>query len=233
MTSPTTVAVLSDDRLFAEGLGRILGDDPLVTVIGIADEKPSAGRRQFHGVQVLLVDSRTDGALAAWAALRRPDGPKAIFVAAPGDDAWSQQALSAGARGVLTRGAAPSDLLQAVRVVHEGGMWAPRRVMAQCIERLSGGAPPSRPDLEAPLAQQLSSREREVFRHAATGLSNKELADRLAISRGTVKAHLTQIFQKLGVNGRSQLAAVYHGVHPAFRRPAADDAGPTVVRLKA
>jgi len=58
----------------------------------------------------------------------------------------------------------------------------------------------------------LSSREKEVLRHAATGLSNKELAERLAISEATVKVHLTHIFQKLGVRGRAELAAVYHGL---------------------
>ena len=65
------------------------------------------------------------------------------------------------------------------------------------------------------LAQELlSEREREVLVHTATGLSNKELADRLGISEGTVKAHLTSIFQKLGVRGRTELAAAYHGIIP-------------------
>jgi len=128
-------------------------------------------------------------------------------------------------------------VVQAVRVVHQGSVWAPRRVLAECITRLTG-ASAARSASEVVLERQLSSREREVFRHAATGLSNKELADRLAISRATVKAHLTQIFQKLGVSGRAHLAAVYHGLaaassgHPVAagvpRGPV-----PAVVRLKA
>ena len=55
---------------------------------------------------------------------------------------------------------------------------------------------------------------REIFLLAATGLANKELASRFAIGEATVKAHLTRIFQKLGVRGRAELAAVYHGVVP-------------------
>jgi DNA-binding CsgD family transcriptional regulator len=57
---------------------------------------------------------------------------------------------------------------------------------------------------------RLSRREREVLRHAATGISNKELAARLDISEATVKVHLTRIFQKLGISSRAALAATYH-----------------------
>ena len=64
------------------------------------------------------------------------------------------------------------------------------------------------------LVGRLSKRESEIFRHAAAGLSNKELADRLAISQATVKAHLTRIFQKLGLRRRTGLAAAYHGLIP-------------------
>jgi DNA-binding NarL/FixJ family response regulator len=65
---------------------------------------------------------------------------------------------------------------------------------------------------EVILEHRLSTRETEVFRHAATGVGNKELADRLAISQATVKVHLTHIFQKLGVQSRAELAAAYHGL---------------------
>jgi len=67
--------------------------------------------------------------------------------------------------------------------------------------------------------EQLSRREREIFRHAASGLANKELATQFAIEEATVKAHLTRIFQKLGVRGRAELAAVYHGGQPLKREP--------------
>ena len=64
------------------------------------------------------------------------------------------------------------------------------------------------------LYEALTPREKDVLALLADGYRNREIADRLAISRATVKAHLTQIFQKLGVNGRAQLAAMYHGVFP-------------------
>jgi len=192
---------------------------------------------KMAGAHVVLLDSRTEGALGLCAALRRSGGAAVIFVAAPDEGGWPQMALAAGARGLLGKSTRPTQLLQALRVVHGGGVWAPRRVMAECIEKLTRTSASERPS-DPVFARQLSLREREVFRHAATGLSNKEVADRLDISRATVKAHLTQIFQKLGVSGRAQLAAVYHGLaasssaHLTAVEPPRRSA-PAVVRLKA
>ena len=233
------VAVLSDDQLFREGLVRILGSEPTIAVVsGIdrpGDKLPLLPR--MAGAHVVLVDSRTEGALGLCAALRRGGGAAVIFVAAPDEGGWPQMALAAGARGLLGKSTRPTQLLQALRVVHGGGVWAPRRVMAECIEKLTRTSAADR-SAEPALARQLSLREREVFRHAAAGLSNKEVADRLDISRATVKAHLTQIFQKLGVSGRAQLAAVYHGlVVPSSSHLVPADHSPrpmpVVVRLKA
>jgi DNA-binding NarL/FixJ family response regulator len=232
------VAVLSDDQLFREGLVRILRSEPTIAVVdGIdrpGDKLPLLPR--MAGPHVVLVDSRTEGALGLCAALRRSGGAAVIFVAVPDEGGWPQMALSAGARGLLGKSARPEQLLQALRVVHGGGVWAPRRIMAECIEKLTRTSAADR-SAEPALARQLSLREREVFRHAATGLSNKEVADRLDISRATVKAHLTQIFQKLGVSGRAQLAAVYHGLAAASPHLAAADLPrrpvSSVVRLKA
>jgi DNA-binding NarL/FixJ family response regulator len=175
------------------------------------------------GAHVVLVDSRTEGALGLCAALRRSGGATVIFVAAPDEGGWPQMALAAGARGLLGKSTRPTQLLQALRVVQAGGVWAPRRVMAECIEKLTRTSASDRA-AEPSVARQLSLREREVFRHAATGLGNKEIAERLDINKATVEAHLTQIFQKLGVSGRAQLAAVYHGLTallepPRGRRP--------------
>jgi DNA-binding NarL/FixJ family response regulator len=107
--------------------------------------------------------------------------------------------------------------VKAIRVVRDGQIWARRQVLEARLERLSLSVAPA--IAESGLEERLSQREQEVFRRAATGLSNKELADALVISEATVKAHLTSIFQKLGVRGRSELAAAYHGMIPPGPRP--------------
>jgi len=101
-------------------------------------------------------------------------------------------------------------VLKAIAAVRDGLIWARRRVLAATIDLLATAAVAHFG--EALLEQQLSAREREVFRHTARGLANKETAGRLGMSEATVKAHLTHIFQKLGVRCRTELAAEYYGI---------------------
>src|SRR5207245_250205 len=129
------VAVLSDNRLFCEGLLRIIGAEASFAAVGHDEEAALRPALRAARPDVLLVDSGMEGALGLCAAL--------------------------------------------------------------------------------------SKRESQIFRHAAAGLSNKELAGRLSISEATVKAHLTSIFQKLGLRGRTGLAAAYHGIDPPSPDPAA------------
>jgi len=202
------VAVLSDDRLFSEGLLRMLVADQSFLVIGNDDATGLPRALRVPRTDVLLLDSRMKGALGLCTAFSSDNGPSVILVAAPDDDAWATQALQAGARGILSHNARPDQMVSAIRSVSDGLIWARRRVLAARIDQLSG----VKQSAESVLERRLSMRETEVLRHAATGLCNKELANRLAISQATVKVHLTHIFQKLGVQSRAELAAAYHGI---------------------
>jgi two-component system, NarL family, nitrate/nitrite response regulator NarL len=240
-----TIAVQSDNRLFCEGILRILRADSSFVVIGHDGGAALPPTLRGARPQVLLVDSRIDGALELCAAIQRAGGPAVIFVGAPDDDAeWALEALAAGARGVLAKSARPEDLVNAVRAVDAGGIWARRHVIAACLRRLTAASPAPRPSGAALLERRLSGREREVFREAAAGLSNKELAQRLAVSEATVKVHLTHIFRKLNLHGRTELAAAYHGLAPSAAEsgslrppqriaPRAAGGSPKVVSLKA
>lgn len=208
--STVRIALLSDDRLLCDGVFRILQSEPsfeIITLDAASSGQPAAD------VDLILIDSRLDGAVELCAAA---EPAAAVLIAAPNDAIWCREALCAGASGVLIKNSGAGELLEAVRVVLDGSVWAPRRVMAACIKHLLAGTVARRAG-DARLEQQLSRREREIFRHAAAGLANKELASRFAIGEATVKAHLTRIFQKLGVRGRAELAAVYHGVVPLKR----------------
>jgi DNA-binding NarL/FixJ family response regulator len=191
------IALVSDDRLFLDGIVKILQTVPDYLVVDRA-----------AGPAILLIDSRMDGALALCGQAR--GGAAALMIAAPAESGWCREALCTGASGILPKNSGSDALIDAVRVVAEGSVWAPRRALADCIKHLLTSTV-SRRSGNALLENQLSRREREIFRQAATGLANKELAARFAIGEATVKAHLTRIFQKLGVRGRAELAAVYHG----------------------
>jgi DNA-binding NarL/FixJ family response regulator len=211
-------AVISDDRLLREGLVRILSGGTSFSIVGQHDRPTFDAALRAAQPDVLLVDSRMEGALGLCAALRPEGGPAVILLAADEDDDFAGRALDAGARGILVRTAGSADLVKAVRVVSQGEIWARRHVITTRMEHLAVNGL-KRPGESSLTQELLSGREREVLLHTATGLSNKELADRLGISEGTVKAHLTRIFQKLGVRGRAELAAAYHGIIPPPSQP--------------
>jgi DNA-binding NarL/FixJ family response regulator len=223
---PVRVAVLSDDRLYCEGLCRILATELAFVVVSTEHRSDLPALRALN-LDIAIVDSRMQNAVDLCPGLGS-DGMAVVFVATPNDDAWSLDALCAGARGVLEKSARPEDLIKAVHFVSEGQIWSSRPVMTAWLARLTAAENRSE-KIEIMVEQRLSQRELEVFRHAATGLGNKELAARLAISEATIKVHLTHIFHKLGLRGRAELAAAYHGILPrpgahkppeSLRRPA-------------
>ena len=127
-------------------------------------------------------------------------------------------ALDAGASGYLFKDAEPDEMIAAVRTVLAGG--APLDPKAARVLLDARRTPPP--------GRQLSSREREVLALLATGLANKQIARRLGIAERTVKAHLTSIFQQLGVTDRTQ-AALWAQTHLDERcaRAHPDRVGPT------
>ena len=117
----------------------------------------------------------------------------------------------------------PASLEKAIRYVHEGHIWAPHLVLDRVVEDAATGRE-ERPEHRPLAVDRLSGREQEVLRHAGQGLSNKEIAGRLGITPATVKAHLTRVFQKLGLRDRLQLAVRY-GARLSPEPPSAPHAG--------
>jgi DNA-binding NarL/FixJ family response regulator len=112
------------------------------------------------------------------------------------DQTRIMDALGAGADGYLLKHSDPDDIAKAIRVVHDGGSpLDPKAARALLESRRARTAGP-----------QLTDREREVLGLVRDGLSNKQIARRLGIAERTVKAHLTSVFQRLGVTDRTQAA---------------------------
>ncbi|HEX4348725.1 MAG TPA: response regulator transcription factor [Vicinamibacterales bacterium] len=110
------------------------------------------------------------------------------------------QALKLGATGVVLKESEPSALLECVRRVHQGEQWIDRETLSRAFGRVM-----MRESATREASRNLTPRELEIVRMIAQGLRNKVVAERLSISEGTVKIHLHNIYEKLGVDGRLEL----------------------------
>lgn len=142
-----------------------------------------------------------------------PSSKILVFTKAP-DERQAVRALKAGARGYSHLRINSSQFRDAVRAVRKGEIWVSRHVIPHLLNELSarGQSQPANPfpRLPDPLAK-LTDRQREVALLVGEGASNKEIAQRLALTERTVKAHLTFIFRKLGVSDRLRLALLISG----------------------
>jgi DNA-binding NarL/FixJ family response regulator len=204
------LALLSASVLFRSGLRSILGTDRSLEVVAEATSPPVHDLVRRSSPDIILVDAQVKGALSVCGELLGNEArPRVILVEADWDEDWAVHALKTGVRGILTKDATVKHLCKAVRVVNQGEVWASRRVVALSVDELGSRSVPASPS-DSPVKNPLSHREKEIVRLILTGLSNQEVAGQLGITEGTVKAHLTHIFQKLNLRTRSQLAAFCH-----------------------
>lgn len=199
--SSIRVSIVGDDPFFCAGLTQALAAHAAL-LIG-SSELQAWTTEALVAADVLLLDSRINGIVRRCAALEPSQRPYPLLIMVP-DEVSAVEALAAGARGVVQKSEPMTHLVHAIRAVHAGSVWAPRHLIAEVWRRHRRGTPG--------IEQRLSRREYEVVRSVVSGMSNKELAARLQISTATVKAHLTHVFAKLGVQGRGELVALYHGV---------------------
>lgn len=204
------VALVSDSALFRSGLRSLLGTYPAFSLVGEASALPVRDLVRAGSPHILLVDAQIVGALTICAGLRQNGTrPWVILAGANGDHAWAVHALKCGARGILTKSATVETLIKAVRLVHQGEIWASHRVLTLAVEELAARSAATG-SADSTIKSRLSQREMDIAQLIASGLSNQEVAHRLNITEATVKAHLTHVFQKLMLRGRGQLAALYH-----------------------
>jgi DNA-binding NarL/FixJ family response regulator len=131
------------------------------------------------------------------------------------EDGQGLAALGAGASGYCSALALPAVLKQVASVVSEGGLW----VGPQLMRRLMQGLARHSGDIPKPALDILSQRERQVAQAVSQGSTNKEIARVMGITERTIKAHLSSIFEKLGVRDRMQLSLLVNGVENPVHTP--------------
>lgn len=208
MTDRIRVLIADDHQIVREGLRLILETDAGIEVVGeAADGYEAVELCEDHAPDVVLMDLRMPGmdGLTAMEHLRKDQpGVAVVILTTYNEDELMLQGLRAGARGYLLKDTDRQTLLNSIRAAARGETLLTAEVTARLLaytaetpqQRESGGS------------LDLTAREQQVLEAAALGERNKEIARRLNISERTVKAHLTSIYNKFGVDSRAAAIAV-------------------------
>ncbi|MET9296492.1 response regulator transcription factor [Streptomyces sp. NPDC003077] len=202
------VLLADDEVLIRAGVRAILSKDPGIEVVAEAadgDEAVEAVRRYRPDVAVLDIQMpRLDGIAATARIHREVPGTAVAMLTTFGEDDFIARALREGAGGFLLKAGDPRELIAGVHAVAAGGAYLSRKVAARVVAGLNTGrlaAGASRYPVD-----RLTERERDVLALLGGGLSNAEIGARLHLVEGTVKAHVSAIFGKLGVRNRVEAA---------------------------
>ena len=203
------VLVVDDQPLVRDGLAAIIGaDDELLLVGEAATGREAVARCRDVHPDVVLMDIRMpemDGIEATRAILRAPGTHPRVLVLTTYDvDDYVYEALRSGASGFLLKDAPRHQLLSAIRTVAAGDTLLAPAITRRLVERHLRQPDPS---ASKGLAE-LTAREAEVLALVGKGLSNAEIADRLALGESTVKTHIGRIFDKLDLRDRAQAVVV-------------------------
>lgn len=215
------ILIADDHPIVRDGLKKLLGLEGDLEVVGEAGD----GREVLERVQelepdVVLLDIRMPGldGLGAMQTLQHCNKKTRVIVLTASEDKNEfVQAMKLGCSGIVLKQTAPDLIVKSIRKVHAGEIWldslttaAVMRQFASPSEHVSNGQ-----SGKARERSPLSQREREIVTLVAQGYKNKEMAEKMFISEQTVKNHLHNIFDKLGVSDRLELAlyAIHKGLH--------------------
>ncbi|GLW06327.1 DNA-binding response regulator [Microtetraspora sp. NBRC 13810] len=210
--------VLADDEVMIRaGVRAVLAVDPEIEVVAEAgDGRTAIDLVQRFRPDVAVLDIRmpgTDG-IRAMAEIRRTvPGTGVVVLTTFGDDDHILRALSGGAGGFLVKSGEPEELIAGVRAVAEGAAYLPPTIAARVIAHLAATGAGGATDRRAAARRQvatLTDREREVLALLTLGLANGQIARRLSVAEGTVKAHVSSILARLGVPNRAAAAVTAH-----------------------
>ncbi len=215
-TARVRVLIVDDDPLVRTALTMMLTGADGITVVGEAvDGATALDAVAAHRPDLVLMDirmPRMDGLAATEALRRRAGAPEVIVLTTFAADEYVLRALRAGAGGFLLKDTPPVELVAAIKAVAAGdGILSPT-VTRRLIQHVAGDGPTGESPRERArtLLARLSERERDVALAIGAGLSNAEIAAQLYMSVATVKAHVSRMFTKLGLNNRVQIALLAH-----------------------
>ncbi len=207
------IVIVDDHSIVREGLRTLLGDEPMIDIIGEAGNADDAiDIIEKTRPDVVLMDVALPGrsGIEAAAAMNEMQLPAKIVLLTStlGDDLHLQQAIDAGVMGYLLKDVSKRELLWSIESAHRGAPVFHPAVQKQLLRRASGERLPH---------EELTPRELDILCEIARGKSNKAISYDLNLTEGTVKGYVSVVLSKLGVDDRTQAAlyAVRHGLTQA------------------
>ena len=201
------IAVVESDPLRFVGFRALFDSEPDFELISA-----SMDIGQLPNIDLVLLGNRSGQNLFdAMASLKATRPDLRIIVTGSGmDEETILKAIASGAKGYVDEAAAPAEFVQAIRIVNQGSVWAPRRVLSMFIERVTNS-----PGRIFPAGRvTFTDREKQVLEMLVVGRSNKEISAELGIEERTVKAHVAKLVRKVGVQNRIALSvhAITHSL---------------------
>lgn len=216
--------LVDDQDLIRESLHIVLDMDPDIQVVGLAENGNIAIQLcEKHQPDVVLMDIHMpvmDGVEATRQIKARWPHIRVIILTTFQEISYVVDALGSGAEGYLLKAIHPKDLAAGIKWVHQGGTLIPQDIAKMLIQQLKGGggstsqaiggAKNSATDVPRNDTYGLSERELQVLQCISDGLSNKEIAEKLFLSEGTVKNYISSVYSKMDVRDRIQASKKAH-----------------------
>ncbi|MER5355934.1 response regulator transcription factor [Kitasatospora sp. NPDC002551] len=231
--TPIRVVIADDEPMVRAGVRAVLATDPGIEIVAeTGDGREAVELVRRHRPDVAVLDIRmpgTDG-IAAAAEIRRSAvttrtgaATGIVMLTTFGEDDYILRALGGGANGFLIKSGEPEELIAGVRSVAGGAAYLSPRVAARVVAHLAAtgaGGPADRRAAAQHRVAGLTARERDVLALVAAGLSNGQIARRIGVVEGTVKAHVSNVLARLGVANRAAAAVLAHEAGLAAGPPA-------------
>lgn len=210
--------LVDDQALISHGLKAMLELEPDLQVVGIA-ENGKVAIQQVGALQpdLVLMDVRMpvmDGRAATRAICQQFPNITVLVLSTFDDDQYISDSIRAGAKGYLLKDMPADELAQAIRMAHRGYT----QIAPGLMEKLMANTPApqtAESNESLPALVSLTPREQEVLQLIGNGSTNREIAERLYISEGTVKTHVTHLFDRLNLRNRAQLAIYANSIYRA------------------
>lgn len=190
------IAIFCRVHLYAEGIRKLLEDDKELLVLGMAHSDEEIKNLIQYGPDVIIAD--LPSCKNVLKSMTEENNKKVLLISESSEVSTAniKSMIAEGLGGILTNDADGKLLQKAVRKLHDGELWFDRHTIHDVLSRQDK----KKKDIH------LTKKETEILNHICTGLTNKEIAQKLYISEQTVKSHCNHLFKKFGVSSRLKLA---------------------------